>query len=90
MVGREVLPSEHPKKEVRQVLEKWADQGWKIHKDGHLGKLYCPCEARCTTIPVSGTPQNASSHARRIDRLAARCPLPDDSPLRTLTGKPRH
>lgn len=89
VVGRELNPSDHTRKEVRRVLEKWVGRGWKIHKDGHWGKLYCPCEGRCTTIPVSGSPQNEGSHARRIDRLAARCPLPPDSAGRSLTGMPR-
>jgi hypothetical protein len=89
MVGRELKPSEHTKKDVRRVLEKWVARGWTLRKDGHWGKLYCPCKAKCTAIPISGSPENQGSHARRVDRLASRCPLPPEAPHRSLTGRPR-
>ncbi|GHA91686.1 hypothetical protein GCM10010392_17580 [Streptomyces clavifer] len=89
MVGRELKPSEHPKKDVRHVLEKWASQGWVVRKEGHWGKLYCPCEGLCTAIPIAGSPQNEGAHARKVDRLASRCPLPPDAPNRSLTGRAR-
>lgn len=89
MVGRDLNPSDHPRKEVRRVLERWAERGWKLCKEGHWGKLYCPCGAACTTIPVSGSPRDDGAHARRIDRLASRCPLPPDAPNRSLTGRSR-
>ncbi|GHF12379.1 hypothetical protein E5082_03515 [Streptomyces griseoluteus] len=89
MVGRDLKPSDHPKKDVRRVLEKWVGQGWMLRKEGHWGKLYCPCEAACTTIPISGSPQNEGAHARRVDRLASRCPLPPEAPNRSLTGRAR-
>ncbi|MEF3118425.1 hypothetical protein [Streptomyces chrestomyceticus] len=89
MVGSEIRPCDHPKKDVRRVLEKWTARGWTLRKDGHWGRLYCPCAGRCTVIPVAGTPRSATAHARVIDRLAARCPLPDDAANRSLTGMPR-
>lgn len=89
MVGAPLRAGDHSKKEVRKVLEELTADGWTIHADGHWGKLYCPCGTRCTTIPVSSTPKNASGHARRITRLAARCPLPEESPQRSLTGMQR-
>jgi hypothetical protein len=89
MTGRELKASDHPRKEVRKVLVKWTALGWVLRKEGHWGKLYCPCEAACTTVPVSGSPQNDGTHARRIDRMASRCPLPEDAPNRSLTGRPR-
>lgn len=88
MTGVEIDPSDHPKAEVRRVLSILVgDQQWVLRKSAHWGKLYCPCG--CTTIPVSGTPRNASWHAKRIQRTAARCPLPDGDPRRTLTGMDR-
>ncbi|KOG65917.1 hypothetical protein ACH4GK_12400 [Streptomyces rimosus] len=89
MVGSEIRPCDHPKKDVRRVLEKWTARGWVLRKDGHWGRLYCPCEGRCTVIPVAGTPRSPTAHARVIDRLAARCPLPGEAPNRSLTGMPR-
>ncbi|MQS09051.1 hypothetical protein FNX48_018235 [Streptomyces sp. IF17] len=86
MVGREISPSGHTEKEIRAVLEKWVSRGWTLRSEGHWGRLYRPCGSRCTTIPISGTPANAGSRARRIDRLASRCPLPEGSPLRRPTG----
>ncbi|CAL9294460.1 hypothetical protein SUDANB25_02344 [Streptomyces sp. SudanB25_2051] len=89
MVGSELNPSDHPKKEVRRALERWTGEGWTLRKEAHWGRLYCPCEARCTTIPISGSPQNEGAHARRINRMASRCPLPPDAVNRSLAGRPR-
>lgn len=89
MVGPPLRAGDHSKKEIRTALEKLEAEGWRIHKDGHWGKVYCPCDSHCTTIPVSSTPRNAGNEAKRIARLAARCPLPEDSPQRSLTGKER-
>ncbi|MFF8385083.1 hypothetical protein ACF053_15755 [Streptomyces kanasensis] len=89
MTGRDLKASDHPRKEVRRVLEKWTALGWALRKEGHWGRLYCPCGAGCTAIPVSGSPQNDGTHARRIDRMASRCPLPESAPSRSLTGRPR-
>ncbi|MFE2025283.1 hypothetical protein ACFW9V_09030 [Streptomyces hygroscopicus] len=83
MVGRELSAADHPKKEVRMALERLVARGWTIRKEGHWGRLYCPCEGRCLTIPVPGTPPNADRAARRIAARAALCPLPEDDPRRT-------
>ncbi|WP_326801886.1 hypothetical protein OIE49_09245 [Streptomyces sp. NBC_01788] len=82
MVGRELSAADHPKKEVRAVLDRLVAQGWKLCKEGHWGRLYCPCEGRCLTIPVPGTPQNAGRAARKIAARAGLCPLPNGDPRR--------
>lgn len=87
MAKRERKPSEHTKKDVRKALEALVVQGWKIYEDGHWGTHYCPCEARCTTIPVGGTPGNPTREAKRIRHAAGRCPKPEDSPQRSLAGR---
>jgi hypothetical protein len=88
MPGAELNPSDHSKPAVRKVLvELVRDKKWVLREEGHWGRLYCPCG--CTTIPVSGSPQNADNHARRIRRIAARCPLPPDDPRRSLAGMDR-
>ncbi|MGW2054806.1 hypothetical protein ACWCOZ_12910 [Streptomyces sp. NPDC001840] len=84
MVGRELSAGDHQKKEVRLVLERLVAQGWTLRKEGHWGRLYCPCERPCLTIPVPGTPQNAGRAARRIVARAALCPLPDEDPRRAF------
>lgn len=89
MVGKPLAPSSHPNKEVRAVLTKWVDAGWILHEASHWGTLWCTCESQCTSIPISRTPRNAGTHARRIDRLASRCPLPPDAAHRSLAGRPR-
>ncbi|MGW2541405.1 hypothetical protein ACWC5I_11145 [Kitasatospora sp. NPDC001574] len=71
------------------MLKKLVADGWTLRHESHWGKLYCPCENRCTTIPVAGTPQNPSREAKRIRAAAARCPKPADSPQRSLTGMDR-
>jgi hypothetical protein len=80
MVGREIPAGDHPKKDVRRALSRLTDEGWTLHKEGHWGRLYCPCA--CTTIPVPGTPGNSSAAASRIHRAAGRCPLPEGDPRR--------
>jgi hypothetical protein len=75
-------PSDHPKKEVREVLVRLAAEGWIIRQAGHWGTLYCPCKPTCTKITVGRTPQNAGRAARRIANEALRCPLPPDDPRR--------
>ncbi len=80
MVGRELTPGEHPDKDVRRVLRQLVSTDWTIHKGSHWGTLYCPCG--CSTIPVPGSSTSPSAAARRIARVAARCPLPEDDPRR--------
>lgn len=89
MVGKSLNPAAHPKAEVRDVLLKWVKAGFVIDEGAHWGTLRCTCESKCTSISISRTPQNAGSHARKIDRLASRCPLPPESPNRSLSGRPR-
>ncbi len=82
MAGRELEPSDHTKKDVRDVLKDLVAQGWTINEAGHWGTLRCPCEETCLTIPVPGTPANPSVAARRLRQLASRCPLPEGDPRR--------
>jgi hypothetical protein len=89
MTGKDLIPSEHQDAPVRRVLKKLVQRGWTLKKEGHWGRLYCPCDDHCTTIPVGGTPKNPDQAARTIDRLAARCPLPGGDPRRTPTGMKR-
>ncbi len=86
MVGRALSPAAHPRKEVREVLERLVSAGWSLHKAGHWGRLACPCGSACTSIPVGGTPRNAVAHARRVAAMAARCPLPGNDPRRPPRG----
>lgn len=80
MVGREIEAGDHPDKDVRRALSRLTTEGWTLHKEGHWGRLYCPCG--CMTIPVPGTPGNSSAAARRISRAARRCPRPENDPRR--------
>ena len=82
--GRALRGSDHPKDPIRKVLTKLEAEGWTICAEGHWGRLYCPCEPRCTKIPIAGTPKDAERLARRIQRLASRCPLPEGDPRRSL------
>lgn len=80
MTGKEISPADHPDKVVREVLKALRQAGWRLHREGHWGRLYCGCG--CLTIPVSGTPRNAEQTARRIRWQARSCPLPEDDPRR--------
>lgn len=89
MTGAQLSLSAHPNPEIRRVLEELDKQKWVLRDEGHWGRLYCPCAGKCTTIPVPGTPRNPGQAARRIARVAARCPLDPDDPRRSLAGRPR-
>ena len=90
MTGAELSPSKHQDPAVRSVLKDLVDQGWTLRKEGHWGRLYCPCPGGgCTTIPVGGTPKNPGQAAKTIKRLAGRCPLPPGDPNRSVTGMKR-
>ena len=84
MTGSLRNPSEHPKKEIRDVLSLLAKGGWTVRKAGHWGTACCPCRPPCTRIAVGGTPRNAGRAARRILNEARRCPLPPDDPRRSV------
>jgi hypothetical protein len=90
MPGPEMSPSSHRHPEVRRVLEDLVAEGWTLRREGHWGRLYCPCkDGGCTTIPVGGTLPKPDWVAKKIKRLASRCPLDLDDPRRSLAGKPR-
>jgi hypothetical protein len=82
MTGIIISPTSHQAPEIRKVLEDLAAQGWTLRKGGHWGILYCPCKPLCMRIGVPGTKANPGNTARKIAREAARCPRPEDHPLR--------
>lgn len=86
MVGKELSLSELPK-ELREVIAPLIKKGWLLLKEGHKGRLVCPCG--CSAFDVPGTPRNAGNRAKRIKRESSRCPLPPDDPRRTLRGMDR-
>lgn len=57
------------------LLQELEDAGWRLRWQGHGWYLYCPCEVRAgSRIRVSHSPQNPSTHVRRVRREAAHCP----------------
>lgn len=83
MVGRELSPADHQHKEIRVVLKQLVADGWVLRKEGHWGRLYCPCVGGgCLTVPVPGTPENPGRAARNLARRAKLCPLPEGDPRR--------
>lgn len=60
------------KAEVYSVVKDLMANEWRLRRQGHKFKLYCPCGA--VKLTVNGTPQNAANHAKRLRRLAAHCP----------------
>lgn len=78
----ELRGASHPNKEVRAALEQLLATGaWTLISAGHWGQLRCLKDCKCK-IAVSGTPRNATTHAKQILREAGRCPLPLDSGYR--------
>ena len=64
----------HPNKEVEAAIQYAESLGWKVRKQGHWGRLYCPHADRdgCQ-LGVNGTPKNAGNHAKQIIRIVDRC-----------------
>ena len=84
--GKTLSPGDHTDSDVSKVLRKWLKKsGWTLVKAGHWGRLECPCG--CTSIAVAGTPRSPTWEAKRVDRLAARCPLPRGDGRRSLFGR---
>lgn len=78
MVGYELSAADHPDGEIRDVLQGLVAADWSLRKEGHWGRLYCPCEgAHCLAIPVPGTVRNPGRAARNLARRAELCPLPE-------------
>jgi hypothetical protein len=87
MPGSELDPSAHPDPGVRKALKKLVREGWTLRREGHWGRLYCPCRGGgCTTIPVGGTPRNPANEVKKITKLADRCPLDPGDARRSVTG----
>jgi hypothetical protein len=63
----------HPKKEVAEALRRAQDVGLsivEIHRGHRWGEVRClPCEA---SRDVWSTPRDPGTHAKQIDRFAAR------------------
>ena len=64
-------------KEVFAAVMELDAQGWKITKQGHAYRSYCPCDGRAAGgrgFHVPGTAPNPGNVARRLLRNAERCP----------------
>lgn len=60
---------------VYEVLLDAEELGWRIRRQGHKFRIYCPCGGETgTTIRVDGTPRNADSHSERVRREMRHCP----------------
>ncbi|HZL05997.1 MAG TPA: hypothetical protein VFE45_11380 [Coriobacteriia bacterium] len=67
-VRREVDP------EVYAVLVVLDARRWRIRRQGHKFRAYCPCGSDGSSVRIDGTPRNPSQHARRVLREADHCP----------------
>lgn len=67
----------HKEAEVEAVLQYAETKQWRIETPrAHWGIGWCPCGEH--HISISGTPQNAGSHARKLRRAIDACPGPDE------------
>jgi len=60
--------------EIYEVLLKAEADGWVIREQGHKASMYCPCGDRNGRVSIPGTPRNAGSAARRMERVMKHCP----------------
>lgn len=57
---------------IYEALLDAQEQGWRLRRQGHKFRLYCPCGKG--TIRVDGTPRSPEWVARRVRRDLAHCP----------------
>jgi hypothetical protein len=67
-VRREVAP------EVYAVLVELGSRGWRVRRQGHKFRAYCPCGDNGSMVRIDGTPRSPVQHARRALREAGHCP----------------
>lgn len=61
------------KPETAAVVIELMGKGWRVRRQGHKFRLYCPCgDGR--PLVCNGTPRNDHTHAERLRRQAALCP----------------
>lgn len=71
-VRRELPP------EVYAVLADLMSRGWRLRRQGHKFRVYCPCGDGAGHFAINGSPRNPAAHARQLARQAARCPEQHD------------
>lgn len=60
---------------VYEVLIDAEARGWRLRRQGHKFKFFCPCESReGSMIRIDGTPRNPEQQAKRIRREVSHCP----------------
>lgn len=60
--------------EIFVVLLKLDDLGWKLSKQGHGYRVYCPCDTAGRGVAVPSSSGRKGSQARRLLRNAEHCP----------------
>lgn len=63
---------------VYDLLVELIGRGWRLRRQGHKFRVYCPCGDLRGMVRIDGTPQNPENHVRRARREAARCPSEHD------------
>jgi len=58
------------------VVEMVETHGWKLRRQGHGYRLFCPCprSGGGRGVPVPGTPANPGNAAKRLRRNLEHCP----------------
>jgi hypothetical protein len=69
-----VRSSVHPG--IYEVLEELDGLGWRIRRQGHNLRVYCPCDRDSggRGVAVPGSPRVPERDARRLRRNAELCP----------------
>jgi hypothetical protein len=61
-------------KVIYEALKELDALGWKIRKQGHNIRLYCPCGHQSGAFSVGGTVRSPGDTAKRIRKNAQNCP----------------
>lgn len=59
---------------ILAVLEEFEPLGWRLRRQGHKFRFYCPCGPNGTMLRVDGTPRNPEQQAKRLRREIGHCP----------------
>lgn len=60
--------------EMYAVVVELEAQGWRLRRQGHGWRMYCPCGAGGAAFPIPHTPANPANVAKRLRRNAELCP----------------
>jgi len=61
-------------KDMRPGVEALVAKGWRLRRQGHKFRAYCPCGHPEGQTRIDGSPKDMQRHRDRLERAAELCP----------------